>query len=76
MPVDVFKGFSFVWKPGDHDDDNILSEQINVFQASNKSHKMSKNRIVANFFIWIKEIQGSLFDTIIYIIVINIIIYI
>ena len=60
VPVDLFKGFSFAWNPNQARE-SFLSEGIDVLrsEASTPSKpKKSKNRVVMNFFLWAKEIQG------------------
>mmetsp|Transcript_21854 Transcript_21854/g.85604 ORF Transcript_21854/g.85604 Transcript_21854/m.85604 type:complete len:707 (-) Transcript_21854:106-2226(-) len=57
-PIDVFKGFSFVWDPNAAHD--VLTESIEVVGGTGAKGGIykRKNHIVMNFFVWIKEVQG------------------
>ena len=58
MPAEIFKGFSFVWDPTTEEGE-FLSESIGVLKGDTKdSGNKRKNRVVVNFFLWIKEVQG------------------
>ena len=66
VPVDVFKGFSFVWNPNESEE-KFLSESIDVLRSEKKqsvsnlqvnSTRGVKNKVIVNFFLWVKELQG------------------
>ena len=61
MPAEIFKGFSFIWNPST-DGDDLLSESIEVLQGETPTTPArplkKKNRVIVNFFLWMKEIQG------------------
>ena len=60
-PAEMFKGFSFAWDPK-KSEEQFLFESIDVIHGSSgpsENYKNKrKNRVVVNFFLWMKEVQG------------------